>query len=74
MLRLIQRNQQQAEKVEKEFHQLIDALSLSVAELERRVADLTDVGDDVPEPHQVRQARIPAKPAIMVNAGAGKGG
>lgn len=70
MERLIRRNKQYVEKIEKEFHQLINALSLEVHELSAKVAKLSDVEDDVPAP-RVRQARIPAKPDIMVNAGKG---
>lgn len=76
MQRLIRRNKQHIDKIEKEFRQLISALSLEVHNLSAKVADLTDVGDDVPE-SRVRQARLPARPTLMVNAGVGsdaKGG
>ena len=72
MHKLVIRNQQYVVKIEKEFHQLIDALSTELAELTKRVAALDDVGDDVPA-KRVRQARIPPKPEIMVAAGAGSG-
>ena len=64
------------EQLDKEIRQQVDALSIDTTRLAARVASLENVGDDVPE-ERVRQARIPARPDIMVASGAGadaKGG
>ncbi len=63
-------------QLEKQVRQQVDALSIDVSKLASRVATLENVGDDVPE-ERVRQARIPARPDIMVASGSGadaKGG
>ena len=72
-IRLLKKN---LDALEKEMRQLTDALSIDTKKLSARVASLENVGDDVPE-ERVRQARIPARPDIMVASGSGadaKGG